>query len=266
MDFSVWNPHPHTIERGQAYFRQGKVQKLERFGDVFSAQVSGQKIYQVVIDLRRENPSFSCTCLYESAGPCKHVFAVGNAIRENQFIAEYPHLSSDQAAMLDLVNMNAVRDRVKTSLTNDTYKQEEFLAEIHHWLAEDNIRNALRFLLGIYEGMGGMRTESPMFSQWFDQGMTSVIQSISPEKLSVKNAREIMDIIFLRWDKYEQLHDYIHPHKSFRYDFELLQPLMLALTFDKVIAHFLDMKFTGYGINVEKLVLLKKQMKSFDLK
>ncbi|MEZ4776463.1 MAG: hypothetical protein R3D00_25025 [Bacteroidia bacterium] len=263
MDFSAWTVLPHTIDRGNEYFRQGRVQKLERFGNVFSAQVTGGKIYQVVIDLRIEKPSFSCNCLYDVAGPCKHVFAVSNAIHAKQFIAEYPELSYSQAAILDLVNINAVRDRVKDSLIKDNCNQADWLAEISGWLAEDNIRNAIRYLLGIYEATGNTSASKTILPEGFILCMDRIQAAISPRKLSVKNAREIMDIIFIRWDKYEQLYDYIQPGKSFRYDFELLQPLMVKLTFDKVMVHFLEMKFSGYGVDLTKLILLKNQMQKF---
>ncbi|MDX2246095.1 MAG: hypothetical protein SF052_04935 [Bacteroidia bacterium] len=257
LDLSIWGQDLTAAERGKNYFRQGKVQKLIRYGTAFSAEVLGTKWYSVVIDLHHTPPVFTCTCLYDAQTPCKHVFAACYAILEKQFIAEHPELTSEYANSLNLVNINSVRETVKKILLKDDYANS-LMADLNSFFSENNFRNGMRYLLGIYEGMGIQRRENSELSAYFGLCMEKTLSAISPEKLSTQNAREMMDMIFFRWDKYEQLYDFAHPGKSFRYDFADMEPLMIALTRDKTIARFLEIKFSGYGLDSKKLALLTK--------
>ncbi|MBN2379788.1 SWIM zinc finger family protein [candidate division WOR-3 bacterium] len=67
---------PSSYERAVRYFREGRVESVERFGDRITATVRGTESYKVTVRLYGDDFTASCTCPYSLGGYCKHVVAV----------------------------------------------------------------------------------------------------------------------------------------------------------------------------------------------
>ena len=69
---------PHILERGRAYFDEGRVSELERTEDSYTAIVEGTEEYEVEILLGGDSvEDMLCDCPYAEDGTaCKHMAAV----------------------------------------------------------------------------------------------------------------------------------------------------------------------------------------------
>jgi len=69
---------PHILERGQDYYNEGRVSKLERTEDGYAAIVDGTGEYEVEILLDGDSiEDMTCDCPYaEDGNYCKHMAAV----------------------------------------------------------------------------------------------------------------------------------------------------------------------------------------------
>ena len=72
------------LERGKAYYRSGRVRRLQKQGDKFCASVQGSYSYDVTIWKKaNKHLAMSCDCIYASGGGhCKHMAAVCIKIEE----------------------------------------------------------------------------------------------------------------------------------------------------------------------------------------
>lgn len=69
-----------TFERGEAYFREGRVADLARQASSLSAVVRGGAEYRVRVWVKDDGLAYSCTCPAGADGAfCKHAVAVGLA-------------------------------------------------------------------------------------------------------------------------------------------------------------------------------------------
>ena len=66
---------PATLERGLAYFHEGRVRILHMSDKSIAAVVQGRSQYHVGIDLKDDLYAV-CTCPYSHEGYCKHMIAV----------------------------------------------------------------------------------------------------------------------------------------------------------------------------------------------
>ena len=66
------------IGRGQNYYNKGRIDKFEKIGDKYYAEVRGSRPYQVVIcETANNRLRMSCSCIYAQEGNrCKHMAAV----------------------------------------------------------------------------------------------------------------------------------------------------------------------------------------------
>ena len=85
---------PHILERGLAYFDEGRVSELERTEDGYTATVKGTEEYEVEILLEGDSiEDMFCDCPYAEDGTaCKHMAAVLFAVA-----AAEPHQRNDTA-------------------------------------------------------------------------------------------------------------------------------------------------------------------------
>lgn len=241
---------PQVYERAEGYLSGNRISSLIRYGEVYCGQITGSTRYDIVLDLREENWTGTCTCPYDQRGYCKHIIAVGMAVIRGEISEDYPTLPPEKEESLNLVNINEVRDH---------FRQDEnylFSDLLNHWLARKNLRNAVRVLLGVYEGILPGKT--------FEELLEKVLASSKSCDLTSKAAREILEMIFVRWDKYEQSYRIARPEGDFRYHLPDWESLFCELTRDKIVAHYLEMKFLGYDINRESLPVLAAKMKSYE--
>jgi uncharacterized Zn finger protein len=80
--------HALILHRGRAYFTSGAVRHLTQTPDGWSAEVTGQQTYHVVISGKQEAGDWYCDCPHDHGPVCKHVAAVMYAIRDRLGIEE----------------------------------------------------------------------------------------------------------------------------------------------------------------------------------
>lgn len=73
LAFSVSNFS--SFEKGKEYFEDGLVEKIRKEGDVYTAAVRGNELYQVNLRFENEEIRYDCSCPYDFGGACKHVVA-----------------------------------------------------------------------------------------------------------------------------------------------------------------------------------------------
>jgi uncharacterized Zn finger protein len=113
-----------VFERGVNYRDEGRIQQLDRFGDVVTASVSGSKLYDVTIEFGGRSIDTQCTCPYEGSGDCKHVVAVLLDIA-----ASPPQDESERVeAVVEDVSVDELRGFVRDALAEHPELREQFLA------------------------------------------------------------------------------------------------------------------------------------------
>lgn len=113
-----------VFERGQDYRDEGRVQRIERFGDVVTAAVRGTNLYDVTVDLDEHTVDARCTCPYEGAGECKHVVAVLLDV-----IADPPQDESERVErVIEDVSSDDLHAFVRDTLAENPDLREQFLA------------------------------------------------------------------------------------------------------------------------------------------
>ena len=78
-----------TFERGEAYFKEGRVDKLTRAKGVLTAEVKGTTTYEVRIWATADGLAYKCQCPFGTEGMfCKHAIAVALAWASGAAIVE----------------------------------------------------------------------------------------------------------------------------------------------------------------------------------
>jgi uncharacterized Zn finger protein len=65
-----------VFERGENYYREGRIHDCTRVGDTVTATVRGSKLYELALSLSAPDFDPSCSCPYDGPGVCKHVVAI----------------------------------------------------------------------------------------------------------------------------------------------------------------------------------------------
>ncbi|ACV11307.1 zinc finger SWIM domain protein [Halorhabdus utahensis DSM 12940] len=113
-----------VFERGQHYRTDGRIRRIDRFGDVVTAIVQGSSQYDVTVELDESNIESRCTCPYDGPGDCKHVVAVLLEIA-----ADPPADDSERVtAVLDDVSPADLRAFVRAVLAERPALRDRFLA------------------------------------------------------------------------------------------------------------------------------------------
>lgn len=113
-----------VFERGRDYRAEGRIQRIDRFGDVVTAGVQGSSLYDVTVELGESTIDAQCTCPYEGAGECKHVVAVLLEV-----VADPPRDESERVErVLRNASSNELRAFVCDVLAENPDLREQFLA------------------------------------------------------------------------------------------------------------------------------------------
>jgi len=113
-----------VFDRGQNYRNEGKIQRIDRFGDLVTAAVSGSKLYDVTVELGGKSIDTRCTCPYDGGGDCKHVVAVLLDIVANPPRDEGERIET----VLNDVSANDLREFVRDTLAEHAELRKQFLA------------------------------------------------------------------------------------------------------------------------------------------
>jgi len=113
-----------VFERGETYRDEGRIQQLDRFDDLVTANVSGSKLYDVTVEFGGRSLDTRCTCPYDGSGDCKHIVAVLLDIA-----ADAPQDESDRVdSVLDELSADELRGFVRDALADHPELREGFLA------------------------------------------------------------------------------------------------------------------------------------------
>jgi uncharacterized Zn finger protein len=69
---------PKTLARGDAYYAQGRVRRIEKLGDgLIQAEVQGSRLYSVQLMIDGNYLSAECECPWfqDNFEECKHIWA-----------------------------------------------------------------------------------------------------------------------------------------------------------------------------------------------
>lgn len=140
---------------------------------------------------------------------------------------------------------------------------ESFEGQLVNCLQKGDIEDALRVLLGMYEGFCLIR-EAPgdedgyiddfaelvwdQYEGFIDQFITCIEETV----IATAQLKRMQDLWFQRWDYYEKTFDINKPESSIRYDLLRFTPLLLSLANDEVSLHYLDMRAAAYGLESDK--------------
>lgn len=166
--------NPTLFKRGEDYYREGRVKYLSsNDGQIWTAEVTGSKIYRVFIHIQRQHITDDCTCqAYKSYGDCKHICAVLLAIANKTEPDLNPKNGSKNAryqntqSLIEFFRNQQLDSSVSTPLSHQTLRVE--------------------FLLRTYI--------STSFHEKSDR--FSIEMKIGPQRLYVvKDIRELLDAI-----------------------------------------------------------------------
>jgi uncharacterized Zn finger protein len=113
-----------VFERGVNYRDEGRIQQLDRFGELVTASVSGSKLYDVTVEFGGRSIDARCTCPCDGGGDCKHVVAVLLDIATSP-----PQDESERVeAVINDVSTDDLRGFVCDALAEHAELREQFLA------------------------------------------------------------------------------------------------------------------------------------------
>ena len=82
---------PRTLSRGDAYYAEGRVRRIEKVGDgAIEAQVQGSELYYVTLLIEGNELHVECTCPWylENEQECKHIWAVIRSASARRMLPE----------------------------------------------------------------------------------------------------------------------------------------------------------------------------------
>lgn len=152
-----------VFERGRSYRSEGRIQRLDRFGDTVTARVQGTRRYEVTLDVGENDTEGGCTCPYDGPGWCKHVVAVALAVAAGP----PPDNSERVETVLDDVSTDELRGFVRDALAEHAAMREQFLARFgDDHRSVDEYREEIAQLFD--ESADPMVFEAIDFSRFFD--------------------------------------------------------------------------------------------------
>ncbi len=113
-----------VFERGVNYRDEGRIQQLDRFGELVTASVSGSKLYDVTVEFGGRSIDARCTCPCDGGGDCKNVVAVLLVIATSP-----PQDESERVkTVINDVSTDDLRGFVCDALAEHAELREQFLA------------------------------------------------------------------------------------------------------------------------------------------
>lgn len=155
-----------VFERGQNYRAEGRIRRIERFGDTITAAVQGSTLYDVTIELGASAIHPRCSCPYDGAGDCKHVVAVLLEVADDP-----PNDESDRVeAVLDDVSNDDLRAFVTDVLARKPDLRDRFLARFDDTTGKsaDEYRTEIEHLFDQHTEDYPVIVDAIDFSRFFD--------------------------------------------------------------------------------------------------
>lgn len=248
---------PAVFERGESYFKQGRVEQLIEIPDNrFEGACKGTQVYRQHIDLSGSEWKGACTCPYSGTGICKHLVAVGHAIfHQTAFLSTGN--TSPLAGESFQIDPEWIRKSIGSVRPSDLGAHiAGYSTELNGLIKKNAIEDALRLLTGVYEGI---QSHTMIDRQTGAQPFTDLKELFCREtrEIAIPTAtrKSCIDWIFRRWAKYESEYDGV-ALDAIRYQLPRFQLILITLAADMVSAHFTDMKLQAYGISPKSMPTL----------
>lgn len=139
-----------TFDRGVDYYEDGRVSRLNRYGETISAVVQGSqpRPYTTEAELGNETDELhaSCTCPYDGSGYCKHVVATWLAAAEREPDDE----RSTVKRRLECADPDELREFLRTEFADKPDLRRRFLGTIDDQTAEQTLADYKRELASRY--------------------------------------------------------------------------------------------------------------------
>ena len=238
---------PHILARGEKYFEEGRVSRIQHCGDTYIATVAGTEDYTVTIDIENNKPRYmECDCPYaaDSEHYCKHMAAVLFALEcEDIAIEEMPpakrppivsHIPMEMPwpEAIDQLPEEVVRKELLKQADWDEWLKERLVVLYLGKLSEGQLQNwkaDLQKKAGEYTDRSGrIKCEK----SWdFADDLNHFLNGKLPLLLEV---RAVMDAFHLIWIVMEtalewEIHDYCdeleYVFEDCREAFEALLPM-----------------------------------------
>ena len=154
-----------VFERGQHYRQQGRIRRIDRFDDVFTAVVQGSSRYDVTLELGGDTIDAQCTCPYDGAGKCKHIVAVLLDVA-----ADPPQDESERVvSVLEDVSADELREFARDALAEHPSLREQFLARFSDTgKSVEEYRNEIEQLFDDHTQDYPVVTDAIDFSHFFE--------------------------------------------------------------------------------------------------
>src|SRR4051794_28580940 len=97
---------PRTLSRGDAYYAQGRVRRIERLSpQLIRADVQGSRVYSVELMIEGDYLTAECECpaFHDNLEECKHIWAVIRAASARKMLPERPMFLGDNEQDLELL-------------------------------------------------------------------------------------------------------------------------------------------------------------------
>jgi len=139
-----------TFDQGVDYYEDGRVSRLNRYGETISAAVQGSQPtpYTIEVELANETDELhaSCTCPYDERGYCKHVVATWLAAAEREPDDEQPTVKR----RLECADPDELREFLRTEFADEPDLRRRFLATVNDQTAEQTLVDYKRELASRY--------------------------------------------------------------------------------------------------------------------
>lgn len=139
-----------TFDRGVDYYEDGRVSRLDRYGETISATVQGSQTtpYTIEIELATETDELpaSCTCPYDESGYCKHVVATWLAVAEREPDDAQPAVEG----RLERADPDELREFLRTEFADEPNLRRRFLATVNDQSSEQTLADYKRELASRY--------------------------------------------------------------------------------------------------------------------
>ena len=113
-----------VFERGEAYYREGRIRSRIRVGDTITATIKGSQSYDLTLSLSTSDFEPSCSCPYDGRGICKHAVAVLLSLAD-----EMPPDDGTQIdAVLAEIDEDDLHTFIRDELARDSGMLDRFLA------------------------------------------------------------------------------------------------------------------------------------------
>ncbi len=151
---------PQSYDRGVNYFQEGRVRELDLVGEQATGKVQGTRLYEVRLDLSREDFGARCSCPYDWGGYCKHIVAV--LLQLGQTDLDAMRTSSEEReqkvkSALQKADEGKLKEFLKQEFEGSPDLQRRFLSRFGNTEAENSLQGYKSQVRVLYTEVAGPR-------------------------------------------------------------------------------------------------------------